>query len=119
MREQHGNPQASVRGDFRFLRRANDAGEDEEPQEPDVWGILRDIQTMFGDSGGGPKNVFDQSYARDVAAILELDPAWLYFRDHNHRSAYDPGMYRGLPYSSNPLMPFHSSLKLQNSGTLP
>ena len=56
MREQHGDPEVVVGGDLRLFCGANDPSESEEPQEPDVWRILRDLQIVLGDSGRGTED---------------------------------------------------------------
>lgn len=40
MRKQYGYFETSVRGDFRFLGRADDTNKNEELEEPNVWRVF-------------------------------------------------------------------------------
>jgi hypothetical protein len=46
LRKQHGHPQALVRGDFRFLGRANDTSKDESIEAEHVRRVRRDLQPV-------------------------------------------------------------------------
>ena len=84
MREQHGDPEVVVGRDLRLFCGANDPSESEEPQEPDVWRVLRNLQTLLGDSRGSAEDISHQGYSGDVAQVPQLDSLGLHLRDHYH-----------------------------------
>lgn len=87
LREQHGHPQAIVRGDLRLLSRTDDSSKSEASEEPNVWRVLGNLQALLGNLGGGTEDLADQGHSRDTAEVLELDSPRVYLRDNHHRSA--------------------------------
>lgn len=88
LREQHGHTQAPVRRSFRLFCRTVDSDEDQKPKKPNVWRVLRNLQAMRGDLGGGQQDLSSASHSRNVAPVFELDPPGLHFRDYDRRRSH-------------------------------
>ena len=65
-----------------------------------MWRVLRNIQALRGDSGGGHQDFVGESNPRNVASLPELDPVGLHLRDYDRGRSHTTRKYLSMTLQS-------------------